>query len=394
MSSTDDNKARLPLADVRVLDLTRVLAGPYCTLLLADLGAEVVKVEHPGRGDDSRGFGPFLPSGESAYFASLNRGKKSVCLNLKEAADRSRLEELAAAADVLVENYRPGVLESLGLGPARLRTRNPRLVYASITGFGQQGPAADRPTYDLIIQALSGLISLTGHENQPPVRVGVSISDILSGLFTALGIVAELRRRDQGGTAARIDMAMLDCTVGVLENAISRYSVSGQTPQPLGNRHPSIAPFQSFPTATGALVLAIGNESSWQRLCRALALDELLEDPRFTNNAARCAHQGELESQLAGKLVTRPTEDWLELLRKADIAAAAVRSIPEVLEDPQLQARGMLEEVVTGSADRFVSSGSPLRAALSAAGGESHGRRAPHLGEHTETVFHSWRRAT
>src|SRR5262245_40406355 len=231
-----------PLGGVRVLDLTRVLAGPFCTMLLADLGAEVVKVERPG-GDDARQYGPFLASGESAYFAGVNRGKKSIVLDLKAPADRDTFRRLAERADVVVENYRPGTMEALDLSGQRLRERNPRLVYASVSGFGRTGPYRRRPAYDVIVQALGGLMSITGHEATGPARAGTSISDILGGLYAALAVTAALARRGRTGGGADLDLALLDCTVAVLENAVSRYAVTGEVPRPLGTRHPSITPF-------------------------------------------------------------------------------------------------------------------------------------------------------
>jgi CoA:oxalate CoA-transferase len=376
----------LPLAGVRVLDLTRVLAGPYCTMVLADLGAEVVKIERPGTGDDSRHFGPFLPSGMSAYFASINRGKKSVALDLHDPGDVATLRRLAARADVLVENFRPGTMESFGLSSEFLRELNPRLIYASLSGFGRTGAAAERPAYDIIIQAMSGLMSVTGHDAAHPARVGTSICDILTGLFAAIGILAALCRRECAGSGADLDLAMLDSTVAALENAVSRYEVTGEVPRPLGTRHPSIAPFQAVDTADFPIVVAAGNESLWQKLCELLEAPELARDERLADNATRARNLDYLEEKLNERFRARTAADWLARLEHVGIPAGPIRSIPEVLADPQLADRGMLHRMYDGGA-AFLTAGSPLRldaAALPLAD------RAPQLGEHSQSVLAEW----
>jgi CoA:oxalate CoA-transferase len=378
----------LPLAGVRVLDLTRVLAGPYCTMILADLGADVVKVERPGTGDDARHFGPFLPSGMSAYFASINRGKRSMTLDLHEAGDVKTLARLAARVDVLVENFRPGTMEEYGLASDTLRQRNPNLIYASLSGFGRTGDAAKRPAYDIIIQAMSGLMSITGEDAAHPVRVGTSISDILSGLFAAVGILAALHRRGRSATGADLDLAMLDSTVAALENAISRCEVTGSIPQPIGTRHPSIAPFQAFPTADTSIVVAAGNESLWKKLCEVIGRPELATDPRLVNNAARAQHLDYLADKLSERFRTQSAASWLEKLARAGIPSGPISSIADVLNDPQLAARGMLHRMRAGDdAGSFLTAGSPLRldgAPLPLSD------RAPELGEHTEEVLREW----
>lgn len=378
----------LPLAGVRVLDLTRVLAGPYCTMILADLGAEVVKIERPGTGDDSRRFGPFLLSGMSAYFASINRGKKSVALDLHDPADVATFKQLAARADVLVENFRPGTMESFALSSEFLREHNPRLICASLSGFGRTGAAADRPAYDIIIQAMSGLMSITGHDAAHPARVGTSICDILTGLFGAIGILAALRRRDHSDVGADLDLAMLDSTVAALENAVSRYEVTGEVPRPLGTRHPSIAPFQAVATADVPIVVAAGNESLWQKLCALLGAPELARDPLLADNATRARNLDYLEDRLNERFRTRSAADWLSRLEAAGIPAGPIRSIAEVLADPHLAARGMLHRMHDGSGGAgFTTAGSPLRLEGSALPLSD---RAPELGEHTQAVLRDW----
>lgn len=375
-----------PLAGLKVLDLTRVLAGPFCTMILADLGAEVVKIERPDSGDDARHFGPFLPSGESAYFASINRGKKSMVLDLRSEPDREVFLRLVRRADVVVENFRPGTMEQFELSPARLRELNPRLVYASASGFGRFGAEGRRPAYDIIIQALSGLMSITGHDAAHPARVGTSISDILTGLFTTIGILAALRSQYQAGLGSDLDLSMLDCTVAALENAVSRAMVTGETPQPIGTRHPSIAPFQAFEAADGPLVVAAGNDAIWRKLCKLLEAESLIDDPRFKTNAARSANVDALTSELNARLRMKPVASWLPRLEEAGIPVAPIRTVTEVVTDPLLAARGMLHEMESDGS-RFLTSGSPLRM-----NGHSPplSTRAPHLGEHTAEVLRDW----
>ncbi len=380
------NHSQLPLADIRVLDLTRVLAGPYCTMLLADLGADVVKIERPGPGDDARQFGPFLPDGYSAYFASVNRGKRSITLDLKQPADRETFLQLARRADVLVENFRPGAMEHLDLGAARLRELNPRLVFASATGFGHGNNRSHQPAYDVIVQAMSGLMSITGQDAAHTARVGSSISDILTGMFTALGILAALRKRDQQGQGSTLDVAMLDATVAVLENAVSRMDVTQQIPRPIGTRHPSIAPFQAYHAADGPLVIAAGNETLWRKLCELIEAPELLTDPRFASNAARSTNVDLLEQALEAKLKQRTVADWLAVCDAAGIPAAPVRTMADVVADPILAERGMLHTMAAGEV-RFITAGSPLRF-----DGQSLplSHLAPQLGEHRDEILRDW----
>jgi CoA:oxalate CoA-transferase len=376
----------LPLCGVRVLDLTRVLAGPFCTMLLADLGAEVVKVERPG-GDDARQFGPFLPSGESAYFAGINRGKQSIVLDLKREADRATFLRLVERADVVVENYRPGTMEAFGLGSERLRARNPRLVYASVSGFGRTGPYRQRPAYDVIVQALGGLMSITGHDAEHPARVGSSISDLLAGLYSALAITAALARRGHSDRGADLDLALLDCTVAVLENAVSRYAVTGEVPRPLGTRHPSITPFQAFRAADGPLVIAAGNDALWRKLCEVLDLPALGDDPLLATNALRTAHHARLEAALQGALARRPVAEWLLRLEAAGIPAAPIHDMARVLDDPQLAARDMWHTLVDRDGQTLVTPGSPV--VLDGAKAPL-GKTWPRLGEHQESVIRVW----
>lgn len=377
----------LPLSGTRVLDLTRVLAGPFCTMVLADLGADVVKVERPGVGDDARHYGPFLASGQSAYFASVNRGKKSITLDIKDPGDRETLLRLADRADVLVENFRPGTMESLGIGVETLRRRNPRLVYVSATGFGRTGPDAGEPAYDVIVQARSGLMGLTGHEGGEATRVGASISDILAGLYAAIAVVAGLQSRCRTGQGTDVDLSMLDCSVSVLENAFARYAVSGIVPGPIGTRHPSIAPFQAFRASDESLVIAAGNDKLWAALCGVLGAPELIVDPLLATNRDRSENLGHLEACVNGRLATRPARDWLALLRTAGVPCAAIQNVKEVLVDPQLAARGMWHTLVDGDGRELVTAATPfmfdgVKPTLDTSW--------PELGEHTKFVMEAW----
>lgn len=376
-----------PLAGVRVLDLTRVLAGPFCTMVLADLGAEVVKVERPDGGDDARTYGPFLRSGQSAYFASVNRGKKSIVLDLKNEAGREALLRLANQADVLVENFRPGTMASLGIGSELLRLRNPRLIYVSTTGFGRTGPDASEPAYDVIVQARSGLMALTGRPGEEPVRVGASISDILAGLYAAIAVAAALHERGRSGRGADIDLAMLDCSASVLENAFARYAVSGDVPGPLGTRHPSIAPFQAFRASDKSLVIAAGNDRLWATLCSVLGCPELVADPRFATNRSRAANLDDLEHCVNERLAARPAVEWLGLLRAAGVPCAPIQDVAGVLADRQLDARGMWHRLVDRDGFELTTAGTPF----TIDGGKPPIAASwPALGEHTHAVMNAW----
>jgi CoA:oxalate CoA-transferase len=373
-----------PLEGTFVLDLTRVLAGPYCTMLLADLGARVVKVEAPERGDDARQIGPFV-GGVSAYFLSLNRGKQSIALDLREEADRAIFEKLLAKADVLVENFRPGVMERLGLGFSQLHARLPRLVVASTSGFGQTGPYARRPAYDVVVQAMGGIMSLTGHPGGPPTRVGTSTGDITAGLFTALGILAALCERAQTGMGRHVDVAMLDCQVATLENAIARYVATGEVPGPLGSRHPSIAPFQAFATRDGHLVVAAGNDALFAKLADLLGRPEMTEDPRFRSNEERIRNVAELAGELAPVFATRSTDAWLAALEEGGIPCGPLNDVAQVLADPQVRARNMVVTAEDPDAGRVTLAGNPVK--LSGVEDPETRGPAPRLDEHREALL-------
>ncbi len=349
-----------PLRGILVVDLTRVLAGPFCTMVLSDLGARVIKVEMPGRGDDARRIGPFV-GGRSAYFMSLNRGKQSIALDLQDDADRRVFEKLLARADVLAENFRPGALARLGYGWDDLRRRYPRLVLASTSGFGQTGPYAGRPAYDIVVQAMGGIMSLTGHPGGPPTRVGSSVGDITAGLFTAIGVLAALHERGRDGRGMRVDVAMLDAQVATLENAVARYVATGKVPGPLGSRHPSIAPFEALATKQGHLVVAAGNDALFAKLCNALGRPDLARDARFASNQDRTQNVDELTPLLEAALASRTAAEWREILEGAGVPCGPVNDVAALLDDPQVAARNMVVPIDDPAAGGMKVAGNPIK---------------------------------
>ena len=370
------------LDGILVLDFTRVLAGPFCTMTLADMGARVIKVEGPG-GDEARGMGPFVKD-QSLYFASINRGKESVALNLKHADGIEIARGLAREADVLVENYRPGTLERLGLGYADLQALNPNIVYLSLSGFGQDGPYRDRGAYDVIIQAMSGLMGITGRPDGEPTRVGASVGDLIPALYGVAGVLAGLHQRERTGQGCRLDIAMMDAVFAVVENALARYWVSGTDPGPIGNRHPAITPFSTFATADGQIVIACGNDALWQRLCSTLDAPALGRDPRFASNALRTENVGELTAGLEAVLSAKPTDAWLEVLLAAGIPCAKVNRMSDLLADPSLRARRMIVEDEHPGIGAMPAPGTPLKAdGLD----DDVGGPSPIYGEHTRAVL-------
>ena len=377
-----DNGASL-LHGVRVVDFTRVLAGPFAAMVLADLGAEVIKVELPGTGDEARRFGPFR-NGESAYFASVNRGKKSVTLDLRTAPGCELARRLAGVSDVLLENFRPERMAAFGLDYASLHELHPRLVYASISGFGQSGPYSHRPAYDVIIQAMSGIASITGPAGGPPVRVGSSVADLSAALYGVIGILAALMHARQTGQGQHLDVSMLDCQVALLENAVARLDVTGEVPAPLGSRHPTITPFQFFEAADGYIVVAAGNERLWERLCEAVGCPALLEDPRFGSNALRTTHHSELEPLLAAALGKRSVDEWCVTLGESGIPCGPVQDVGEVVADPHLQARGMIDRTQHPELGSLTLPGFPLQFSEHP---RHHLSPSPRLGQHTEEVL-------
>ncbi len=368
---------------LRVLDLSRVLAGPYCAMVLADLGADVIKVELPGTGDDARAYGPFI-KGESAYYMSINRNKRGITLNLKHPEGRALFLRLARWADVVIENYRPGTMDRLGLGYADLEKENPRLIYAAVSGFGATGPYRHRPAYDIIAQGMGGLMSITGHPGGPPTRVGASVGDITAGLYTAVGILAAVVERERSGRGQFIDVSMMDCQVSILENAISRYLATGQVPRPLGNHHPSITPFSTFKTADGYIIIAAGNNEVFGRLCGVLGVPGLATDPRFSTNPARTQNRDALAAALETAMAGAGTDHWLTALEAGGVPAAPVQTVDKVIGDPQVAARDMVAEVDHPVAGHTKIPGVPVK--MSRTQGRVR-RPAPTLGQHNEEIL-------
>ena len=379
-----DESQSLPLDGLTVLDLSRVLSGPYCTMLLADMGARVIKVEQPGRGDDTRHWGPPFVGRESAYFLSVNRNKESLTLDFKKPGAARVLDALLERADILVENFRVGTLRKVGLDYESLSRRFPRLIYCSITGYGQTGPRASEGGYDAVTQAEGGLMSITGPEGGDPFRMGVAIADIVAGMYAAQGVLLAIIARGRTGRGQLVDVAMLDAVASLLTYQASSYFAVGVPGARLGNRHPSIAPYDTFATSDGVLVLAVGNDDQWQRFCRAAALPHLAEDPLFATNAQRVDHVASLGAHLKKVIALRTTAEWLQDLRAAGVPAGSVRDIGETLADPQLHARGMIERVEHEADKALRLLGIPVK--LSDTPGSV--RAAPPLlGEHSASVL-------
>ena len=354
-----DSKAG-PFSGLVVVDLTRVLAGPYCAMLLAELGADVIKVEPPGKGDDARVIGPFVHD-KSAYFMSLNRGKRSIALDLKAPDHRAIFETLLARADILLENYRGGALEKLGYGWDVLEARYPKLIYCAVSGFGQTGPYKTRPAYDMVVQAMGGIMSLTGQPGGQPTRVGTSVGDITAGLFAAIGISSALYRRKETGRGMMVDVAMLDCQVAILENAIARYVATGEVPGPLGARHPSITPFAAFATKDGHIVIAAGNDDIFAKLAKALRMPEIADDPNFSTNRARCENWLALHAAIETALGERGTAQWLKLIEAAGVPCGPINDMAAVLADPQVLARNMIVSATDAKAGLLKMPGNPIK---------------------------------
>ena len=370
-----------PLQGLKVLDITHMLAGPYCTWMLGLMGADVIKVERPGEGDFARAIAPFRDD-ESLYFMSVNRNKRSITLNLKTEEGKQILRDLIAQSDILVENNRAGVMDRLGLGYQDARAINPRLIYASISGYGQTGPYRHKPAFDVIAQAVSGMMSITGQEGGPPARVGVSIGDIASGLFAAVAVLAAVEGRHKSGEGAFVDVSMMDCQLALMENAVSRYLNAGEVPVRLGSRHPLIAPFQSFNTADQPIAICVDTEPQWHRFCHALGLEALLDDPRFADGPMRAARHAELEPLLNAVFSQGRRDDFLERLEAADVPCSPINSIPEVTQDPQVAHRQVLVEVPEASGIKYV--GAPFHYNGGPVSGET---APPALGSHSEEIL-------
>jgi len=372
-----------PLKGLLVLDLTRVLVGPYCTMVLSDLGARVIKVEAPEVGDDSRKFGPFVED-QSAYFMSLNRGKESIALNLKNEDDKKIFERILEKADILVENFKPGTLERWGYGWNDLKDKYPKLIYASASGFGQTGPMKGLPAYDMVVQGMGGLMSVTGQPDSEPTRVGTSIGDITAGLFTAIGINAALYDRQKTGRGMQIDVSMLDCQIAILENAIARYLSKGEIPKPMGSRHPSIAPFEAFKTKNSYIIIAAGNDKLFEGMCLTLGCDCYKLD-RFKDNQSRTNNIDELKKIIEAKLLHKTTEEWVALFIEKKIPCGPINNIKEAVDNPQIQFRNMIVSANHDKIGNFKMAGNPIK--MSPYKDETTRGDIPNLDQHRDKIL-------
>jgi crotonobetainyl-CoA:carnitine CoA-transferase CaiB-like acyl-CoA transferase len=375
------------LQDIRVLDLTRVLAGPTCTQMLADLGAEVIKIERPEAGDDTRGFAPpFWPgTKESAYFLGANRNKKSVTLDIAKPEGQAIIHRLLeSGCDILVENFKVGALAKYGLGWEQLKSKYPRLIYCSITGFGQTGPYAPRPGYDALVQAMGGIMSLTGAVDGPPQKVGVPLADLFAGLYGCIGVLAALNHRNVTGEGQQIDIGMLDAHVAWLANQGMNYLATGENPPRLGNQHPNIAPYQEFPTKDGYIILAIGNDPTFERFCRNFGQERLLDDTRFKTNAERVNNRQLVTDTLTPVMQSRTTDEWIKALEALKIGCGPINTLSQVFADPQVQARGCVVEMPHASGQSVKVVANPVRLSATPPAYRS---APPTLGQHTEEVL-------
>ena len=373
-----------PLKNLLVIDLTRVLVGPYCTMILSDLGARVIKVEAPVVGDDSRKFGPFIDD-YSAYFMSLNRGKESIALNLKNSEDKKIFDKILSKADILVENFKPGTLEKWGFGWKEVNKKYPKLIYASASGFGQTGPQRELPAYDMVVQGMGGLMSVTGHPNSEPTRVGTSIGDITAALFTTIGINAALYDRQKTGKGTFVDVSMLDCQIAILENAIARYLSKNEIPKPMGSRHPSIAPFEAFKTKDSYIIIAAGNDKLFEKLCNLLKLNDAHKNPKFITNSSRSQNIDELKKIIEDKLFEKNTNLWVQEMEKEKIPCGPIFNIKEAVENPQIESRNMIVKAHHKVIGEFKLAGNPIK--LSTYKDEKTRGDIPDLDEHRAKII-------
>jgi len=377
------SQARPPLAGIRVLDLTRVLAGPFCSMILGDMGAEVIKVEEPGKGDDTRGWPPFS-GGEATYFLSVNRNKKSLTLNMKAPDGQAILRRLVAKADVILENFRPGTMERLGFGYDALRKLNPRLIYCAISGFGESGPEASRPGYDLIVQGESGVMDLTGFADGPPVKVGNSVADLVSGMAAAHGVTLALLSRARTGKGQKVEIGMLDVMASLLTYQAGLYWNGGGRPARRGNQHPSIVPYEVFQAQDAYMTLGVANNSLFDRMCRAIGREELAKDPRFDSEASRVTNREVLVPLLNSIFSTRPASDWLKRLDEAGVPAGRIKTVAEVCDSEHLRARGMFVSLNHPKAGAVTAMGVPIRLWDTPGAAQA---PAPLLGQHTDEIL-------
>lgn len=375
----------MPLRNIVVLDLTRVLAGPFATSILADFGATIIKVEPP-EGDDARAYGPFIGE-ESRYFMGLNRGKQSMTLNLKHPEGQAILKEMVKQVDVLVENYRPGIMEKFGLGYETLKEINPKLIYAACSGFGQTGPYRNKSAYDITVQGIGGIMSVTGQENGEPTRVGIPFGDVLPGLYLVNGILLALYHCLQTGKGQMVDVAMLDCQVAVMDSHIGKYFSTGVVQKPIGNRHPTVTPLESFKTQDGYVIVAVGNEKTWEKFCVLLSCQHLLTDERFLTNNLRTQYRDDLKVLLIEIFLTKTSEEWIRLLEGEGIPCGIINTIDKVVADQQVLARNMIVEVNHEIAGKVKLAGTPIK--LSDTPGKIP-KASPLLGAHTNEILSNY----
>lgn len=372
-----------PLKGLKVLDLSRVLAGPYATMMMADFGANVYKIEPPKVGDDSRAFGPFVGK-ESAYYMSLNRNKRSMILDFKKQSNIDVFKEMVKNADVVVENYKPGTMEKFGLGYDVLKEINPKIIYAACSGFGHTGPYSQKPAYDIIVQAMGGIMSITGQEGGEPTRVGASVGDVVAGIFTSYAIMLAIYHREKTGEGQKIDVGMLDCQVAILENAIARYVTSGDVPKPIGNRHPSITPFASYTAKDGHIIVGAGNDRLWEKLCTTIDRMDLFKHPKFDTNPNRTQNVNDLAVELNKTLKEKTIDEWMKQLEDAGVPCAPINTIDKIVNDPQIKSREMIVEVEHPVAGKLKMPNVPFKMSKTPGGVTS---PAPLLGQHTNELL-------
>lgn len=372
------------LDGIKILDFSRALAGPYCTMLLADMGAEVIKVEAPGAGDDSRAWGPPFVEGESAYFLSVNRNKKSISLNLKSKDARNIISRMIEKADVLVETNRPGAMERLGLDYESVKKINPKIIYCSISGFGQTGPYRERPGFDQVLQGMGGIMGITGEPGGAPVKVGVAVTDIATGMFAAIGILTALYYRQRTGEGQMVDASMLDGQVSWLTYQAGRYLTSGDVPEKIGSGHPLIVPYQAFKAKDAYINIAVGNDNLWQKFCEATGLQDIVSDPKFATNAQRVKNRSEVVGVISPVIAAKTMDEWLDILEKAGIPCGPIYTIDRIFSDPQVIARDMLVELEHPKCGKIKVTGAPIKFSTTPAEVKN---PPPTLGQHNEEVL-------
>ncbi len=378
-------EVKLPLEGIRVLDLSRVLAGPFATQLLGDLGAEIIKVEAPGRGDETRSWGPPFADGEAAYYLSVNRNKKSITVNLKTPEGIDIIKKLAKISDVFIENFKVGGLDKLGLGYEEIKKENPRIIYVSITGFGHTGPYKERPGYDFIIQGMCGVMSVTGEPDGEPMKVGVAWTDVITGLFASNAILAALIEREKSGLGQYIDISLLDSAIAAMVNQASNYLISGVPPKRYGNAHPNIVPYQAFKTKDSYMILAVGNDSQFEKFCKVAGREDLANNPDFATNPKRVENREKLIPIIKDIMLTKTTAEWCKLLTEAKVPCGPIYNLKEVFEDPHVQSRNMVVNVKHPTAGKIPLVGTPLKFSRTKV---QFNQYPPLLGEHTDEVLH------